>query len=113
MKPSELLTKAKAVIADPKHWTQGRYAQDAEGQASAPCGPDAVCWCSLGALHAVAHEENTYNTRFAATRYLAKVADECGYSGIPDFNDNSSHETIMKAWDKAIKLAEEAENENR
>ena len=30
MKPSELLTKAKAVIADPKHWTQGGYAQDAK-----------------------------------------------------------------------------------
>ena len=30
MKPSELLIKAKAVIADPKHWTQGWYAQDAK-----------------------------------------------------------------------------------
>ena len=32
MKPSELLTKAKAVIADPKHWAQGQYAKDAKGQ---------------------------------------------------------------------------------
>ena len=41
------------------------------------------------------------------------MADEYGYSGITDFNDNSSHETVMKAWDKAIKLAEEEEDENR
>ena len=27
----------------------------------------------------------------------------------PDFNDNSSHETVTRAWDKAIKLAEEDE----
>lgn len=31
MKPSELLVKAKAVIADPKHWTQGWYAKTAKG----------------------------------------------------------------------------------
>ena len=36
MKPSELLTKAKAVIADPKHWAQGWYAKDAEGQSVGP-----------------------------------------------------------------------------
>ena len=104
MKPSELLIMAKAVIADPKHWTQGSYAKDAEGRNVGPA--DAVCWCSR-ALHAVAHEEITYNTRFAATRYLDVVSDEYGYSGITDFNDNSSHKVVMKAWDKAIKLAKE------
>ena len=35
------------------------------------------------------------------------VSDECGDSGIPDLNDNLSHEAVMKAWDKAIKLAKE------
>ena len=107
MKPSELLIKAKAVIADPKHWTQGWYAKDAKGQSTGPSTPDAVCWCSLGALKKVAHEENTYSTRFAATEYLAVASDEWGYSGIPDFNDNSSHKVVMRAWDKAIKLAKE------
>ena len=109
MKPSELLIKAKTVIADPKHWMQGWYAKNAEGKSVGPCNPDAVCWCSLGALHAVAHEENTYNTRLTAAGYLARVSAECGYSDVPDFNDNSSHETVMKAWDKAIKLAKEDE----
>ena len=113
MKPSELLIKAKAVIADPKHWTQDWYARDAEGQDMDACNPDAVCWSSVGAFEKVAYEEDTYSTLFAAMGYLAKVADECGYSRIIDFNDNSSHEAVMKAWDKAIKLAEEAENENR
>ena len=107
MKPSELLIKAQAVIADPRRWTQDVYAKDAKGQATKTLSPDAACWCSLGALEKVAHEENTYNTRFAATRYLARVSAECGYSDVPDFNDNSSHEAVMKAWDKAIKLAKE------
>ena len=31
----------------------------------------------------------------------------------PDFNDNSSHEAVMKAGDEAIKLAKEDKNENR
>ena len=113
MKPSELLTKAKAVIADPKHWAQGWYAKDAKGQSVGPRKPDAVCWCSLGALEKVAYEEDTYKTCLAATGYLFKVSAECGYIGIPYFNDNSSHEAVMKAWDKAIKLAKEEENENR
>ena len=30
----------------------------------------------------------------------------------PDFNDNSSHKVVMRAWDKAIKLAKEDKNEN-
>ena len=29
MKPSELLIKAQAVIADPRRWTQDVYAKDA------------------------------------------------------------------------------------
>ena len=109
MKPSELLIKAKAVIADPKHWTQDVYAKDAKGHHTGPSTPDAVCWCSVGALDKVAHEENAYSTHLTTAGYLDVVSDECGYSGIPDFNDNSSHEAVMKAWDKAIKLAKEDE----
>ena len=116
MKPSELLIKAKAVIADPKHWTKGWYAHNAEGQDVEPAEPDAVCWCSLGAIVKVAHEEGVKDIRFKATEYLdkateylAKVSAECGYNGIPDFNDNSSHEAVMKAWDRTIKLAKEDE----
>ena len=109
MKPSELLIKAKAVIADPKHWTQDWYAKDAEGQPVGPRKSYAVCWCSLGAFGKVAHEENTYAARFAAAGYLDVVVDEYGYSDVSDFNDNSSHETVMRAWDKAIKLAKEDE----
>ena len=109
MKPSELLIKAQAVIADPRRWTQDVYAKDAEGQVTKTLSPDAACWCSLGALEKVAHEENTYSTRSAAAGYLFEVSHECGYSGIPDFNDNSSHKVVMKAWDKAIKLAKEDE----
>ena len=107
MKPSELLVKAKAVIADPKHWTQGWYAKDVEGLNVGPSTPKAVCWCSLGAIQKVAHEEVTYSTRLTAGGYLSRVAAECGYIRIPEFNDNSSHEAVMKAWDKAIKLAKE------
>lgn len=113
MKVSEFLAKAKTLIADPKHWTQGFYAQDAQGQAVGPAQPHAVCWCSVGVLSKVAHEENAYDARFAAARCLFDVSEECGYDGVTDFNDNSSHETVMKAWDKAIKLAKEDEDENR
>ena len=108
MKPSELLIKAKAVIADPKHWAQGWYAKDAEGQPVGPRKSYAVCWCSVGALEKVAHEENTHDTHSTTARYLFDVSAECGYD-IIDLNDNSSHEAVMRAWDKAIKLAKEDE----
>ena len=109
MKPSELLTKAKAVIADPKHWTQGRYAQDAKGYSTGPTTPDAVCWCSLGALSKVAYEDSAHSSLLMTAGYLSRVSAEYGYNGIPDFNDDSSHETVMKAWDRAIQLAKEDE----
>ena len=110
MKPSELLIKAKAVIADPKHWTQGWYAHNADGFDVESCNPEAVCWCSVGAIDKVVHEEGVSDTRFKATLYLAEMAGEFGCSSIPDLNDHSSHETVMKAWDRAIKLAKEDEN---
>ena len=113
MKPSELLIKAKAVIADPKHWTQGCYAKDAEGQSVGSTKSDAVCWCSVGAAEKVTCEENAHIARFAAMQYLSEASEKFGYSNIPEFNDNSSHEIVMKAWDEAIKLAKESENENR
>ena len=113
MKPSEFLIKAKAVIADPKHWTQGWYAHNADGFDVESCNPEAVCWCSVGAINKVAHEEGVSDTRFKATQYLAQMAEECGYIGISDFNDNLSHEAVMREWDEAIKLAKEDENENR
>lgn len=109
MKPSELLVKAQAVIADPEHWTQDWYARDAKGHHTGPSTPEAVCWCSIGAIDKVAHEEVIYSTRLMVEGYLARVADDCGYSDIPDFNDNSSHEAVMKAWDEAIRLAKEDE----
>jgi hypothetical protein len=35
------------------------------------------------------------------------VSAEYGYNNVPEFNDSSSHEAVMKAWDKAIKPAKE------
>lgn len=34
-------------------------------------------------------------------------------SGIAAFNDTHTHEEVTAAWDEAIKLAKEDENENR
>lgn len=41
--------KIKELLSDETKWTQGSYARDGNGEATNPVGPNAVCWCLLGA----------------------------------------------------------------
>lgn len=46
----EILTQALDLLRDPKRWTQGAYARDANGGKVGALNPNAVCWCENGAL---------------------------------------------------------------
>lgn len=106
MKTSEMLEKAKAVIADPSHWTQGWFAKDAAGRDTFSLRSDAVCWCSMGALNKAGF--GPWGETFAIAFEAALV--EIGYDGgIASYNDNHTHEEVMKVWDRAIQLAKEDE----
>jgi hypothetical protein len=46
----DVLMKARVLLAEPSHWTQGAYARDASGRVVHPRSPAAVCWCIVGAV---------------------------------------------------------------
>lgn len=113
MKPSELLTAAKAVIADPKHWTQNAFARDAAGNSACAANPGAVCFCALGAMDRAASNSlhlTNWSVKADAELHLRHAAvsirRDYGPAGI---NDDTDHPTVMKMFDTAIELAKRVE----
>jgi len=118
MKVKDVLLKAKSLIADPAHWTQGVYARDAEGFDVGPNSPTAVCWCSYGAIDATAPDFTAENT--AAGTFLKDAALALFPTSVPwradapfnvygpvDVNDKMTHADVMRMFDKAAELAGE------
>lgn len=106
MSVAQMLKDAKALIADPAHWTQGTPARDASGKPlSNEESPAAVCWCSIGALARVANADPAplYHLYPVARHYLYKAT---AGASIINFNDTHTHAEVMELWDKAIQLAE-------
>lgn len=102
MKDSEILKEAKKLIENPENWTQHAYARTKHDQIIHVNSPLACKFCSLGAVEYLC-DSNWSDT--PAVMFLAKAAD--GPIGL--YNDNHTHEEVMQAWDKAIALAEQAE----
>lgn len=102
MKVSERLIAAKAIITDPSKWTQGYYARDNKGEIIEADMTEAVCFCSIGALHRVGqfnwHSEDTD----PAEVYLNGATDT---RWIVEYNDSHTHEEVMQVWDNAIERA--------
>ncbi|WP_316207449.1 hypothetical protein [Bradyrhizobium sp. SZCCHNR3118] len=121
-KTSEILTEARAIIADPAQWTQEALARDKDGNMVAFSDPAAVCFCAAGAIGkasgAVIDDRGDWDSSdyTTASLYLAKaafrLADTSAYTGIndgtiklTDHRDLSAHESILLVLDNAIGLA--------
>ncbi len=106
----ENLKAAKALIADPKNWIQGDYAQGAVYDPTISMGndPGAVCFCSLGALQKVG--DTMHEEELPESKYLLDALDTLNteFVSVPGYNDNSTHAEVMVLWDRAIQLAEAA-----
>lgn len=102
----EALKAARALIEDPKRWTQHEFARDADGKRVAECDEAAVCWCLFGAAYRVAsprehlwHAVAVLTGRACASG--AKVND--GQTRLAD--GSTGHPAVLKIYDKAIELA--------
>ncbi len=99
----EILTEARSLITNPDKWIKGNFALTDDHQYSAiSFEADATCWCAWGAL------ENAYgsfmNREHPAYVALSYAADGRGLAG---FNDDSTHEEVLTAFDKAIENCKE------
>ena len=104
MKSSKLLTKARALIADPKHWTQNCSARNQQGVAVYSRDDEAFSYCMMAATHKVATGPGKI---VESQLYLRKAINS---SSLSAFNDapERTHAQVLAAFDKAIVLATEA-----
>ena len=107
MKTSEILIKARDLIADPARWTQGTAARDANQEITEPESEGAVCWCSMGAVMKVEGFAN-YIRRERAYDELCDAADalDSASAGLSDYNDTHTHAEVMTMFDTAIATAQ-------
>lgn len=103
--PLDVLVAARKLIDDPKHWTKGTYARNAEGDHSVPDSDKATCWCSIGAIMRAAHGQPFVDTKAIAALHRTGVTNVAG------FNDavGRKHFEVLKLFDNAIAQEREAE----
>lgn len=99
---ADVLRAGLALIEDPEHWATGAFARDARGLSCGADTPQAVCWCSYGALDRAG---GPTDERFEAARVLKTVI---GSEALSHFNDTHTHAEVVAVWRKAIELAEAA-----
>lgn len=100
MNTLEILTKAKALIANPANWSKGTYARDGQGRHTQVLAEDAVCFCTAGAVLRATGQEAIYGEALQA---LTKL-DLQVRNSVETFNDlkTTRHADIMRMFDKAI-----------
>jgi hypothetical protein len=101
----EVLTKARALIAKPEHWTQRAYARDARGYETENYR-HAACFCSIGAIERACGAEMAVEVPAPSCYYSArKIFAAQIDSPIGRFNDSSTHSEVLAAFDAAIVAA--------
>jgi len=101
MKAKEVLVQAKKLISDPAHWTQRVSARNAENAVCQTDSPDAVCWCSYGAVYKIGGELDSYE----AYGLLTLAAGSMGKDWVTEVNDDGTHANVMQMFSIAIELA--------
>lgn len=94
MNTLEILTLARAKIADENNWCQGEFARNNVGKTTNAQSIDACSWCSLGAMKAVA----IFTEFWLAETFMNNYTD----GSVATYNDSHTHAEVLAAWDKAI-----------
>ena len=96
---AQILTEARALIDTPEKWTQKTSSRDCKGSPlERATDPNAVCFCSLGALDKAARN---FVESDRAYKFLYKLTS----GDVSGFNDTHSHSEVMELFNRAISLA--------
>jgi hypothetical protein len=95
----QIFTEAFALVRNPETWTQANYGEDAAGNECGWRSPDAVKFCSAGALCRVeespgVHHSDAIEVRVALSRSMGILVR---------FNDTHTHAEVVAAWERAGK----------
>lgn len=93
------LKKARALIADPKHWTQRALARDRHRHEVDPTSPKADRFCALGACVSAGLPEKTSSRLLRKCLGTDVVHTNDGGGGL---SRREAHKAILDAFDCAI-----------
>ena len=113
MNASEVLTSAKALIADPQNWCKGYHAVDSDNNRVSANSENACAWCSMGAIQKSMRIDSTINYLRVESAVFSTIEGVImEYSGeydtIMSFNDacETQHADVMQVFDAAIERLE-------
>lgn len=92
----ETLKAARNKITLRERWTQRQTARTKSRRPCKPTSPNAVCWCSAGAVLSVTQDRKVITGCQTA---LEKVSYPWSFQ---HFNDNHAHAEVLRAFDEAI-----------
>jgi hypothetical protein len=93
----ETLERVRELLSDRERWTQGRYAQNADGAPADPEGPFATAFCLIGACRRV---DGPFEYKVIDALFDALPRTFPG--GIADYNDTHTHRSVLRLIGKAI-----------
>jgi hypothetical protein len=102
----EILKAARELISVPERWTDHYYARDKNGNYRFGDDPDAVKWCSIGALQ---HAASARGVSSIQVPWGVLESQLRGGQSLAGFNDRARHSDVLALFDRAIaKLEKEA-----
>ena len=103
----QVLINARALIADPAHWTRSVLACTAAGDNIAWYDPSAAKWCAVGAIYRSAYE--LVGSKQEGARIGKEVAKGIAPiwfgRSLMAMNDTRGHAAILARFDKALAAA--------
>ena len=101
---TKALTDARKLISKPENWTKKTLARDNAGKNCLLLSKDAVCYCSVGALH-----KSAVNDRIIANAMQILRGFTPNNRPVVHYNDHTTttHEDILAMFDLAIEKSKQ------
>ena len=100
----QIAERARALIADERHWCRGKLARDINGHGVSPISTSAVKWCALGAVVAATHEL-TNDSDAAYTLAFKALRPHYSTTTLILINDIRGHSAALSVFDGVIAAA--------
>lgn len=112
MNTAAILTTARELIADPKHWIKGILASTLDNCEVDPEQTEAVKFCMVGAVLRAEKDHNyVYRRSDAVENPFLFLTKACNGRVLAVYNDHYTHEQVLQLFDKAIELAKGLTND--
>jgi hypothetical protein len=101
----QVLINARALIADPAHWTSCTLARTADDHVVEWYDRSVTKWCAQGAIYRAAYD--LVGDQNEATRIGNEVAKNIyrpswRFVSLPNVNDRQGHAAVLAVFDKAV-----------